>query len=174
MRIIFTFLALMLGACDTQGTQDQAGTPESEAPVVAPAEVAEPAKTPRWELATSATGTGTGARLLDSGGAEIVTIACVSGGELRVTVPGFTRIGSEDRLSIGFDDDPIALAAEMDGAPAGVSASGAIPPDIARRIGLATAFGAQYGNQSTGPLPPPADDVADGLAKACTRMLPAG
>jgi hypothetical protein len=86
-------------------------------------------------------------------------------------VPGFQRIGSEDRLSFGFDDEPMALAADLQAASPGVSAHGPIPADIAARIRNAHTVSARYGNQNAGPYPAPHADPARALARACDDIV---
>ncbi|WP_142847138.1 hypothetical protein [Telmatospirillum sp. J64-1] len=112
----------------------------------------------RWEMAVD--GGDVVARLIGADGLPVMSIACLAGtGELSVHVPGFTRIPSEDRLSIGFGDDSIALAVDLRSPVPGVTGSQTLSRDILAQIRSASMIGALYGTQFTGLHPAP--DAAD-------------
>jgi hypothetical protein len=115
---------------------------------------------------------GASATLLLQDGKPVLVIACkVDSGRLEVEVPGFTRIGSEDRLSFGFDDDPIALAVDMRRQGAGIRADGAAPANIAERILTAKQISLAYGQQRLGPYSPPGEADRQSLAVACSPQV---
>lgn len=93
-------------------------------------------------------------------------IVCTSQpARLRVNVPSFRPIGSEDRLSVGFGANPVALVASRGGG--GVTAVGPLPANIAGRILRARTIQASYGRQVIGPFAPPRGEDAMTLANAC-------
>lgn len=92
---------------------------------------------------------------------------------LTVIVPGFGRVGSEDRLSFGFDDAATALAADLRSAEPGVTASGPIPADLPARLRAARTVSAAYGTQRSGPHPAPPAEVREALASACADIAAA-
>jgi hypothetical protein len=152
----------------------------NEKPTAAPSDTADAAPSvagaakaePRWE--TVGGSEGAHARLLTGDGTLVMSIGCRMGsGQLEVVVPGFRRVGSEDRLSVGFDDDPIALAVDMQASGDGVRASGTVTEDIGSRIVSAKTVGVSYGNQNLGPYAPPAGPDAQSLAIACVSPVAA-
>lgn len=164
---------LALAACQQQdAAEPQTGAPvEAERPTPSAASSTVPETIgPGLRWVTS--GDGTAARLLGPDGAAVMTVACLADTkQLRVQVPGFERIGSEDRLSFSFSDDPIALAVDARGSGRGVTGSGSIPADITTRIGSAQAVVASYGSQTVGPHIPPSGAEAEVLADACTKIV---
>ena len=82
-------------------------------------------------------------------------------------MPGFTPVGSEERLSFGSGGSVVALVADSrgDGRLGGVSAAGAVPADLAASI--AGPVSASYGAQRSGPHPAPPEALADAFVAAC-------
>lgn len=169
---------LLLAGCD-QGANDQPAAVPAEERAETPAAVTPPAEPPaeatgmRWE--TAASGEGRVARLLDAQGELVLSFACLANPQrLRVTVPSFTRIDSEDRLSFGINDDPIALAADMRGPlQGGITAEGPIPSDIAKRIQGARTIGANYGRFYVGPYGAPPQTISKTMAESCGNITAA-
>ena len=106
-------------------------------------------------------------RLIDPSGGLLMVLACRKDRGLLAVVPGFTQIGSEDRLTLGLGDEPVVLVANppRQGNP-GVTAEGAAPP--AGLIEAARDVSAVYGAQKLGPLAAPPEALREMLAKACT------
>jgi hypothetical protein len=88
---------------------------------------------------------------VDAGGVERLSIAC-SGGELEVAVPGFERIGSEDRLTVGAGDEAFAFAADLQAPGDGIVAGGPADADLLARLVRGEPVSAVYGRQTVGPL----------------------
>lgn len=141
----------------------QPAAPPPTPPSPGPAPI--PATAPAWQvmrLGDGATAT------VSQGGRTLLRITCVaSPPRLVVDAPGVRPIGSEERLSLGFGNDPIALVARSAGRGQGVTATGALPANIAGRILRARAIGASYGTQVLGPFAPPRGEDAMTLANAC-------
>lgn len=103
-----------------------------------------------------------------------MSLTCASGeGRLQINVPGFTPIGSEDRLSFGSGGEVEALVADFRGDQqlGGVSAEGSVPANLAALIG--GSISASYGAQTSGPHPAVPHDIA-GLFVAACRSVASG
>jgi hypothetical protein len=87
----------------------------------------------------------------DAGGVERLSLACAAG-EMTVAVPGFERIGSEDRLTVGAGDEAFAFAADLQAPGPGVIAGGAVGSDLLARLERGEPVSAIYGRQTVGPL----------------------
>lgn len=88
---------------------------------------------------------------VDAGGAERLSLAC-DGGQMQVAVPGFERIGSEDRLTVGAGDEAFAFAADLKAPGEGIVAGGAVDADLLARLARGEPVSAVYGRQTVGPL----------------------
>lgn len=139
MRIALLTVALLgLAAC---------GREEASAPTT-PAEPAPiPSKPPLVEPPAAPGRLG----FVDAGGVERLTLACEAG-QMQVAVPGFERIGSEDRLTVGAGDEAFAFAADLQAPGEGIVAGGAADADLLARLARGEAVSAVYGRQSVGPL----------------------
>lgn len=104
--------------------------------------------------------------LVDASGAQTATLSCGAEG-LRIVVPGFRPIGSEDRLSIGAGGEAFALVADLAAPGPGVSASGAADPDLLDRLARGEALSAMYGQQSVGPLTAASPAGLQAVVSAC-------
>lgn len=97
----------------------------------------------------------------------VLTIAC-RGGNLIVSAPGFTPIGSEDRFAFGLGTEPVTLVADptRQSRP-GVTAEGPVPENFAELWRRAERISALYGTQRVGPeaAPPPA--LAQNFLQSC-------
>ena len=105
---------------------------------------------------------------VDAAGTPTATLSCGSG-ELRIVVPGFRPIESEDRLSIGAEGEAFALVADLSAPGPGVTASGAPDPDLLNRLGRGAALFASYGQQSAGPLAATSSAGLQTVISACRR-----
>lgn len=106
--------------------------------------------------------------------APILSLSCPSGEKLlQVNVPGFTPIGSEERLSLGSAGEVVALVADFRGDRrlGGVSATAAVPLNLAALIS-GPVF-ASYGSQTSGPHPAVPLGIAKIFVAACYKAAPA-
>jgi hypothetical protein len=96
-------------------------------------------------------------------------IACVrSPARLEITVPGFAVIPSEERLTLGVDNEAFLLVAEVVGRPArGVRAEAQIPADLLNRFPATRDVSAVYGAATAGPYLPPLPEQTDAFVTAC-------
>ena len=131
-----SMLLLILAACDPAPRDKPAAEPPpipSRPPLVRP-----PAAPDRLAF-------------VDAGGVERLSLAC-DGGQMRVAVPEFDRIGSEDRLTVGAGDEAFAFAADLQAPGEGIVAGGAIDADLLARLARGEPVSAVYGRQTVGPL----------------------
>lgn len=146
---------MLLGACDRQEPARRGSS--SPAADAQPSGSSTPDTAKRtdahWVLQPSAESTVL--VLQTQTGSPILSLTCSSGkNRLQVNVPGFTPIGSEDRLSFGSGGEVEALVAEFHGDRrlGGVSAAGAVPANLAALMGGPVS--ASYGSQTSGPTLP--------------------
>ena len=149
-------LALLLAAC---------GTPYE--PTVEPLTEAGPVALSGWTLQASAAA---GAALVKTGpdGREELRIACRRNpADFWVRASRLRPIGSEERLSLGADDEVVALVARPDlSRSEWVEASGPVPAALLARLETGAMVGVSYGAQTlrtTGPNPA----LAARFAAAC-------
>jgi len=109
---------------------------------------------------------------VDAGGAERLSLAC-DDGQMEVTVPGFDRIGSEDRLTVGAGDEAFAFAADLQAPGEGIVAGGAADDDLLARLARGEPVSAIYGRQTVGPLQAAQPDALPAFAARCAAD-PAG
>lgn len=154
MRMIVTGVAaLLLTGCE--------GPPKSPSPAQEPVQADTPSTAPDAAIAN-----GSGLAFVDTAGAPRATLSC-GAGELRIVLPGFEPIGSEDRLSIGTDNEAWALVADLAAPGPGVTASGAADPDLLDRLARGEALFASYGQQTAGPLSAASPGGLQNLVSAC-------
>lgn len=169
MRHTFIVLAFTCAACE-QPQPAAPPAPETREEPTAPAEpmpIAKEEPGPSWSSVAS--GEGTALRLSGADGMLRMTIACMgSPPVLRVSVPGFSPIGSEDRFALGIGDEPVTLVADPTRQPEpGVTAEGPPPPRLADWLAAADQVTALYGTQQVGPVAPPPPELGRSLAAAC-------
>ena len=171
-RTALAALAVTLAACSREPAAEETAapvdtTPQATAQAVAPGEMPLPAV---WVVETSGAGT---ALVLTQNGQETMRIACRrSPRELYVEVPGFTEIGSEDRMTVGAGDEAFGLVADLQAErPSGVEATGPIEDGLLERIAGGQELGVMYGAQQVGPLPGPDAETGQRFAAggAATR-----
>lgn len=174
MRTRAVIALLTMAACGSPGPearQEKAvDVPVPSGPPIAQQADAVPSTAPArsaaaWE-ATNSDGAAV-LRLVDPAGGLVMVLACREGGRLLAVVPGFTQVGSEDRLTIGLGQEPVVLVASppRQGNP-GVTGEGTAPS--AEVFERADAVSAVYGAQKLGPLTAPTKELREMLAKACT------
>ena len=126
----------------------------------------------RWSLQRSAGGTDLA--LLTAPGATTMRLSCPAGkNQLRVNVPAFRPIGSEERLSFGGGGEVVALVADSggDARNGGVTGAGAVPAALATM--LKGEISASYGAQHSGPYPAPPQAAAKAFVAACAAAAAA-
>ncbi|MCS6626970.1 hypothetical protein N0B44_29040 [Roseibacterium beibuensis] len=109
---------------------------------------------------------------VDGGGVERLSLSC-SAGQIEVAVPGFERIGSEDRLTVGAGDEAFAFAADLQAPGEGIVAGGAAEADLLARLARGETVSAVYGRQTVGPLRAARPASLPAFATGCTAA-PAG
>ena len=148
---LLPLLSLLVAACGEGAGPVPGGSASTDPAPVRPASPMPVA--PYWTMRDDLTGAAL--TLRDGRGAVTLALSCKDGGrDLRVDVPAFTPIGSEDRLSIGSNGAVEALVAQVtDGAAntAGVTATGSVPQTLASLV--AGPLAASYGAQRSGPHP---------------------
>lgn len=87
----------------------------------------------------------------------------------RVAVEKIIPIGSEDRLSVGFDGEPFALVVTPESltAPEGVEATGPITQDLLIVLQTATKIQGSYGATRFGPYDAPPPAMLNAFAQGC-------
>ncbi len=125
-----------------------------------------PAPDAATQLGLSWTAPGAGQLALhDRGGAPLLTLQC-AGGVMTATAPGLREIASEERFSLGADDQVFILVAQL-GQASGVRAEGTPSQDFLNRLPSANAVQANYGAQNIGPHIPPSPEQARDFVAAC-------
>jgi|TARA_R100000935_G_scaffold13250_2_gene26644 hypothetical protein len=161
--------ALALGACSPAETPP-APPPEAEQPAQPP----EAAIAPGLSWAASASGEGAVLTLSNPDGAEVLRLGCIRNpAAMTLTVAGFTPISSEDRLTVGLDDQLFVFVADLEASSAegGVVAQAPVSTDFLDRLQSANAISAVYGAQQLGPHMPPPADIAGTFAAECRRAV---
>lgn len=139
MRVALLTVALLtLAACGRDETPAPAAPVEpapipSKPPLVAPPEAPD------------------GLAFVDAGGLQRLSLAC-DAGRMTVTVPGFERIGSEDRLTVGAGGEAFAFVADLQAPGEGIVAGGAVDADLLARLARGEPVSAVYGRRTVGPL----------------------
>ncbi|HYI41824.1 MAG TPA: hypothetical protein VE053_16065 [Allosphingosinicella sp.] len=149
------------GPAAAPANESQAAAADSAAPAGPAGDTAAPG----WDLQSSGEGT---ALVLAGAERPALRLFCPTGGKrLVVNVPGFSPIGSEERLSLGSGGEAAALVADSGGdrQRGGVTATGEVPGTLAALV--AGPVSASYGAQRSGPhsAPPPA--LSSAFVAAC-------
>lgn len=134
-------------------------------PAIAPTPV--PTVSPPAARAAPPAG-GSALAFVDGAGAPAATLSCGPEG-LRIVVPGFGPIGSEDRLSLGTAGEAFVLVADLTEPGPGVTASGPPDPDLLDRLARGEPLYASYGQQSAGPLTAESPAGLQAVMSACRR-----
>ena len=165
---------MLLGACDRQESARRGSS--------SPAADAQPSgsSTPDTSKRTDAhwvlqPGAGFTVLVLQTQtGSPILSLTCSSGkNRLEVNVPGFTPIGSEERMSFGSGGEVEALVADFlgDRRLGGVSAAGAVPANLAALMGGPVS--ASFGFQTSGPHPAAPPAIVTAFVAACCSQASA-
>jgi hypothetical protein len=136
------------------------------APASTPPPQAAAANEPTWKLQTSANA---GATLVytDAAGAELLRLACRRRpAGLDAALPTFTRIASEERLTIGVGEALATLVVSMAGPDTGLTATGQPQPALMAPLLDGKPIGVSYGaRQMT--LQPAPRRVSEAFVEAC-------
>src|SRR5687767_1277110 len=163
--IIIIFI--LLAACGTRDAGDRPAANQTEASPGA-AGAGQSGEAPRWDLQSS--GEGVALALLAGPDRAVIRLFCPARQDrLLVNVPGFSPVGSEERMSFGSGAQVVALVADVRGDPqrGGVSAAGAIPDNLK---GLVLGpVSASYGAQASGPHPVPPEPLSRPFVAACNE-----
>jgi hypothetical protein len=170
-RLVLSVGVLGLAACGGERPQEAAAPSEpvreTQAASQAPdATSSAPGAGGGWTMQASATA---GAALVHTAkdGAEDLRVACRRNpADLWVSAPRFSRIGSEDRLSLGAGDKATALVADLQAEGAGVEASGPVAPEFLEALRAGGEIGVSYGSQALR-LTPPEPATAERFARSC-------
>jgi hypothetical protein len=132
----------------------------------APSEPVAPSET-STQIEPSWIASGDGARLTLQArdGGTLLSLACANR-IMTAVAPGFDEIGSEERFSLGADDQVFILVAQL-GQGGGVRAEGEPAEYFLEHLPRASAVHANYGAQNLGPLIPPSPEQARAFAEAC-------
>ena len=161
MRTALLIAALVLVACREQPrAADDGGGATAEGP--------SPAPSTQGGWAFRSEPASASLTLEDRAGRPMLRLLCPRGRRLAVNVPGFTPLGSEDRLSFGAGGESVALVADSrgDSALGGVSAEGELPGNLEAL--LSASLSASYGAQGSGPHQPPGEEARNAFVAACT------
>ncbi len=164
-RSAFALIGLIaLAAC----APDAPPPAEPDPPAGAPA----PGATPNdvaTQLGLSWIASENGAQLTlrSSDGSPLLSLGCADS-VMTAVVPSFEEISSEERFSLGADDQVFILVAQL-GQESGVRAEGQPAQYFLDRLPDANAIHANYGAQNFGPHIPPTPGQARAFAAACRR-----
>lgn len=131
---------------------------------------------PTWRATEKAGGSGSSLAFSDASG-EALRLSCVrSPATLFAYAERLQPIASEERFSLGLDDDPVVLVADLLGrVERGVEASAPLTAELAGRLQSAAAVGVSYGAQAIGPVPLAADPAAwDRFVATCREIAGLG
>jgi hypothetical protein len=135
----------------------------------APAGEAAPGATPdvatQLGLSWIASEDGTQLTLRNPDGSTLLALSCANR-TMTALAPGFEEVASEERFSLGADDQVFILVAQL-GQADGVRAEGAPAEEFLNRLPTANSVHANYGAQNLGPHVPPSRDQARAFAAAC-------
>lgn len=163
LPILIAGLAL-LAACSEEPSAEREAVelPEPSGPPVVQQvqEEARPAASPAPAASASAP-----ELRVSQGGTLLMRLSCPAG-QLTLQVPGFTPIGSEDRLTLGIGEEAVTLAADLE-RPGGVTGAAPAPDNLAALAARARTLSAVYGAQQAGPVPAPPPARWQALLAAC-------
>jgi hypothetical protein len=131
---------------------------------------------PAVTWSTQVGGAGIALVLQGESGEELMRLACTRDpARMSVVVETFRAVGSEERLSLGVDDEPFVFVADPTAErPAGVQAEAPIEAELLDRFAGARQVSAVYGAQTLGPHPAPDRDLSERFAQACRQLLGGG
>jgi len=151
---------LVLAACERS-----AGPPPGD-PATAPTTVPAASKA-GWRLEDSAA-SGVVLMNMDESGETLLRLACrrTPPGSLYAELPGFARIDSEDRLTIGAGGELAVLVVSMEGSAVGLRAEGQPQPKFVAAVAEGRPLAVSYGSRQIS-LGAPAQQDRSTFAAAC-------
>jgi hypothetical protein len=167
---LHTFIAFFVIATVLTGCKPAEPAPAGPEP--APAPLPNPAPMPSADNGWQAVVTGTGYALVHrQGGRDQLRLACVSDpGRLRAWVGPFNPIGSEEQLTLGFDDQVFGVVANATKPGPAVDGEGAIPMAELAHLPSAKTVGASYGTQTLS-VAAPGKVLGDAFVEACRQAV---
>lgn len=156
---------LVMTGCEPAVEPDDA--PAAPTEPATPTEPAEPAL--RWDMISS--DEGSALVLLGEGDRQVFHLACLAE-PARMAAIGqdFTVIGSEERLTLGVDNEAFGLVADTLREEPGVRAEGAIDPVLLERFLVTEEVSAVYGAQRVGPWDAPPETMRRDWVAACRDL----
>ncbi len=164
---LHTFLAIFTVASVLIGCKPAEPAPGPEpAPTPLPNPTPMPSPDANWQAVVSGTGY---ALVRKEGGQDQIRLACASQpGRLIAWVANFSPIASEERLSIGFDDQVFIVVADPTRPGPGVNGEGAIPTAELVALPTATQVGFSYGAQTL-TVAAPEKALGEAFVEACKQ-----
>lgn len=160
-RLSILAFALALSACDQRGVL----------PTRSPA-APEPAAV--WTLADAGAGA---ALILNVEKAERLRFVCLPATkELALVVPGVAPVGSEDRLSFGFQGEPFVFVVTPETLVGSGPIEGRAPltPELLHAMTKGWTAKGVYGPTPIGPFPPPDPDMSQTFVNGCRLISGVG
>jgi hypothetical protein len=150
----------------TTGCERAPAPPPDQAPAVAE----ETAVAARWELQTSEDEASLS--VIGADASVLFRIACVRPpARMQITVPGFAVIESEERLTLGVDDEAFTFVAEVVGRPPrGVRAESPMQAELLDRFARTRDVAAVYGAETAGPYLSPPPHQSEAFVAACRAI----
>lgn len=167
-----TFVAtLALNACGREAPANP--PPGSAEPGAIPAEPgpAAPAAPSAGTWTVMGGEQGNALLLTDTTGNGVLQLACLKDGKrMVVRATMIERIGSEERLSFGIDEEPMVFVVDLESPAVGIEASSAIAPDFVARLKTARSVSLSYGAQTFGPVAAPEPAKAASFEAGCRQI----
>lgn len=162
---LHTFVAVFTAVMVLTGCNPAEPAP---GPEPAPAPLPNPTPVPSPDANWQAVVTGTGYALVrKEGDRDQIRLACVPG-RLLVWVGTFNPIGSEERLTVGFDDTVFGVVAASTKPGPGVDGEAAIPSAELAALPTANQVGFSYGAQTLTVLAPE-KALGEAFVEACKQ-----
>ncbi len=163
MRLACLIVAVALAAC----APDAPPPAEPQTPAGQAAPGATPDVATQLGLSWQASADGAELTLRDADGSPLLALSCANR-TMTAVAPRFEEIASEERFSLGADDQVFILVAQL-GQESGVRAEGQPAEYFLDHLPRATEIHANYGAQNLGPHVPPSPEQARAFAAACRR-----
>lgn len=137
-----------------------------------PAPRQEPVLRPAFAWRSVESAQGAALRLEGMSGGLMLNLACVGDPpRLVASVPDFSAIGSEERLSVGVGGEPTVLAVDPAAQRgAGVRGEAALPQGWLERLARGGEVGASYGAQTLEPVAGPPPEMGAAFVRACGAL----
>lgn len=144
----------------------QAETEAGDTPT--PTDATEQTRT-RWDQLAS--DEGSALVLLGEGDRQIFHMACLRADrEIQIIASDFTIIGSEERMTMGLDNDAYGFVADTEWTNGGVMARTAIEPSVLDALSRTDEVSVIYGVQQGGPWPAPSVQQRAAFIEGCNGI----